>query len=274
MVEVAVAYPGADDAIKLGIHHGLGRQLGGVGIAIDDTDLGQLVELAHIERGLAGVQASRAALIVDLAVVDVAKRTEVGGGKGLHASGVGLGDVAGIQHGIVHGDHDATAFGGGIGGGDHGVVKVHRAVGAHGGGGAHGADQYHRLVALDGEVEEVGGLFHGVGAVGDDDAIHIILGQQLVDPLGQLQPHLVVHVLGANLDYLLPLHVGHVLHFGDGGDQGLDGYLASLIVGLGGRLAGAGDSAAGSQNMHIGQGHGHGGEGQAEHGGEQGLADR
>ena len=115
------------------------------------------------------------------------------------------------------------------------------------------------LVALDGEVEEVGGLFHGVGAVGDDDTVHVILGQQLVDPLGQLEPHLVVHVLGADLDHLLPLHLGHVLHLGHGGDQGLDGHLACLIVGLGGGLPRTGYGATGRQNMNLRQGHGQGG---------------
>src|SRR6516164_1880646 len=112
-----------------------------------------------------------------------------------HGGGARLGERVCAMDLIVHHDQDAAPPGLGIRGHRDGVVEVERAIGAHRGRWPHGAHQHDRLVGLRRQVEEIGGLFHGVRAMGDHDAIDIALGGQLVDPLGELQQDVERHVL-------------------------------------------------------------------------------
>ena len=92
-------------------------------------------------------------------------------------------------------------------------------AGADGVGRAHRPDQHHRLVALHDQVQEVGGLFHRVGAVGDDDAVDVLGLQEDVHAVGQLEPDLIVHVLAADVDQLLAGDLGELVHARRGVDQ-------------------------------------------------------
>ena len=87
----------------------------------------------------------------------------------------------------------------------------------------------------------------------DDDAVDVCLREQLVDPLGEFQPIVVIHVFAGNLKHLLAFDVGDFLQFRNSLDQSLDAYGGGLIAhGRRGRCAGAGDRATGRQDHHIG----------------------
>ena len=126
--------------------------------------------------------------IADAAVARGAEQAGAGGNESLHIGGAGLRDVARAVEVVVQGDDGAPAPGVGIGGHRHRVEEVQRTVGAQGGGGAHGARQHHRALGLDHEMQEVSGLLGGVRAMGDDDAVCLIRGEQCVDPCSELQP--------------------------------------------------------------------------------------
>ena len=134
---------------------------------------------------------------------------------------------------VVEHDERAEAAGFGICGQRHGIVEVRGAVGAGGRGGTHGTDQHHRLVAMNDEAEEVGGLFHRVGAVGDDDAVHILVREDCVDAGGQLEPHLVVHRLAADVGHLLAAQVGQITQVRDGLDEVVHREAAGFVADFG-----------------------------------------
>ena len=94
-------------------------------------------------------------------------------------------------------------FRGGVDERCHTVVDIGWSIGGDCRGGAHGADEHHRLVAVHGEGEEVSSLFHRVGSVCDEHAVVALVVEQLVDTLGEFEPHGVVHVLRPDVDELL-----------------------------------------------------------------------
>src|SRR6185436_17170469 len=87
-------------------------------------------------------------------------------------------------------------------------------------------------------------LAHRINAVlrGDQDG---------VDPMGQLEPHLVVHGLAADVGDLFAGDVRQVLELGHGLDEVLDGERARLVAGLGGRGLGSGDRPARRQDHAL-----------------------
>ena len=138
----------------------------------------------------------------------------------------------------------------GVGGGGHRVVQVARAVGADRRGRPHRADQHHRLVALDHQVQEVRGLLHGVGAVGDDDAVDVV-----ARPARSLTRLASFSQTASFMSWLpmlatcSPVSVGELVDVGHGLDQVLDLEGARLVaVARTGRL-GAGDGAAGGEDL-------------------------
>ena len=121
------------------------------------------------------------------------------------------------------------AFGSGVAEGCHTVVEVGRSVGADGRRGTHGAHEDDGLVAVYGQRKEVGGLLHGVGAVGDEHAVVAFGIEKLVDALGQFEPNLVVHVLRTDVDELLTAHFCQLFHLRYGVDEGLNADLSGRI---------------------------------------------
>ena len=149
------------------------------------------------------------AVEADFVAVDEAEVAEVRGAEGFDAEGVSFGNVAGGVDFVVQDEQDALAAGGGGSGSTDGVQEVERPVGADGGGGAHGADEDDGAVVLDGEVEEVGGFLHGVGAVGDDDAGGGgFVGEDAVDAGGEGEPVGDGDVGAADVGDLLDSDVG------------------------------------------------------------------
>ncbi len=193
----------------------------------------------------------RRTLVIDLAVVDIPQRAVVWRLEGLHGGGVGLGDVARIQHRVVH-SHQHPAVGRlRIRRRHHRIIQVERTVGAHRRRRPHRAHKHHRLIALHRQIEEVGRLFQRIGAVGDDEAVG--LAAVGVNFLRQRQPDPIVHVLRTDVHHLLPLHVGDIFQRRHRIDQRLDAQLARRIVGFCRRIAAAGNGAAGRQQSDVGQ---------------------
>jgi hypothetical protein len=120
--------------------------------------------------------------------------------------------------------------------------------------GTHRADHDDRLGGVHGQGQEVGGFFQRVGAVGDDDAVHVRLLRQRGHALGERQQVVVGEAFGSDLEHLLAAHVGDLRKFGQAGDQLVDADLGGRVGGaVHGRGAGTGDGAAGGQDHHIGQ---------------------
>ena len=151
----------------------------------------------------------RGTLVVNLTVVNVTQRTVVNRLEGRYIGGVGFGDITAIKHGVVHHYQYATISGGFISCGHYRVIQVEWTVCAHGRGRAHCADHHHRFVAFHRQVEEVSGFFHRVGTVGNDEAVGFIAVG--VNFFRQCQPDIIVHVLGADIHYLLAFNVRNVL---------------------------------------------------------------
>ena len=91
--------------------------------------------------------------------------------------------MLGAVNPVIHHNQHAAAFCFGIRRDTNGVVKVQRSVGADSRRGPHRADHHDRFVRLDRQIEEEGGLLHGIGAVRNHDAIDIVGLCQVIDPL-------------------------------------------------------------------------------------------
>ena len=131
------------------------------------------------------------------------------------------------------------------------VVDIQRAVGGQRRRWPHGCGHDHRLTAVDHQVEEVARLLQGIGAVRDDDAIHVGLGGQRIHPLRQFQPNGVRHVLAAHVGYLFTGDIGNLLDLRNGIDQDIDTDLAGCVPRLGLAVSGPGYGAAGCKNDDI-----------------------
>ena len=192
--------------------------------------------------------------------VGVTEETQLVGLEGLDAQGVGLVDLAGAVDLVVeHGENTHT---GGFGSGSdaHGVQEVQVGVGADRGGRPHRASDDNGAFGLDGEVQEVGRLLQGGGAVGDDDAGRVgLVAVDGVDALGEGDPVCRAnggaadadHILGDNVEVLADLgHTGQVLVDGEVvADFGVTDVVHPV-------RSDAGDAAAGGDDVDGGIGHG------------------
>ena len=116
----------------------------------------------------------RCTLVVDFTVMNVTQRAVVNGFEGSNVGSVGFSHVATIHNGVVH-HHQHSAVGRGfVCGSYHCVIQVERAISTHTRRWTHGADQHDRLVALDGQVEEIGGFFHGIRTMCHHEAVGFI----------------------------------------------------------------------------------------------------
>ena len=88
---------------------------------------------------------------------------------------------------VVHGHQYAFAASFFATGYRYRVVQVEHTVSGHCSARAHGANDDDWLVGFFNQVEEVGGLFQGIGAVGDHNSVDIFAVCQLGNPAPQLQ---------------------------------------------------------------------------------------
>ncbi|VTR70144.1 hypothetical protein DESC_780332 [Desulfosarcina cetonica] len=191
--------------------------------------------------------------IVGQAVIDRPDEPVDGGDKGFHGGGVVLGQGMGAVDAIVHHHQCASVGCLGVGGHGHGVVKVEGAVGADGGKGTHGPGEHYRPLAAYGQVEKIGRLLHGVGAVGDHHTVDVSGFKEGVDALGQPAHDRQGHVLGSHIGNLLALYPGEGPDFGYGIEHGRDVDLPRRISGLGGRGRRTGNGSAGGEHHHAWQ---------------------
>ncbi|SPD64646.1 protein of unknown function [Cupriavidus taiwanensis] len=252
VADAAVAGGGVDDGLGAALHRGVDRGRVGVAVGIDHGDLGQLVDLVDVPLRLHRVRPCRQAVEQRAAFHHVAERAERRA-EGLGLEGVGLGNVAAGVDLVVQHRQRALALGRRVGGDQHGVIEVQRAVGTQCGARAHRADHHHRLVALQRQVEEIRGFLDGVGAVRDHDAVDVRLLEQFRHALGQLEQAFIVEALRADLEDLLALDVGDLGYFRHRGDDLVDRDHGGLVGGgVGRRRAGAGNGAAGANDDDVG----------------------
>lgn len=191
---------------------------------------------------------------VRFVVLDVVQEVQFWCFEGVYGGGVGFGYfmvsidlvVQGYQYVFVDG-----FFGVGQ---QYGVVQVDWVVSVDGGGGMYCVYDYYWFFVFDYQVQEVGGFFDGIGVVGDDDVIDVILCQQGVDVFGQFQLGFVVYVFVGDLYDLFVVYVGDFFEFRNGGDECIYVDFGSGVVdggGVGG--IGIGDGVVGGQDDDIGQ---------------------
>ncbi len=132
-------------------------------------------------------------MVVENVAVSVGKaeRSEIARLKRFDPIGRVLGDVATTENGIVHDHKTAPPSRLRVGSHAHGIQHVQIPVGAQSRRRSHGAHKHDGLVGLESEIEEVGRLFQRVGAVGNDDAVGLIVGKDGFDLSNQFQPILV-----------------------------------------------------------------------------------
>ena len=136
----------------------------------------------------------------------------------------------------------------------NGVVQVEHAVRRHRGAWAHGTDHHDRLVGFFHQVQEVGGFFKGVGAVGDHDAVDVLAVGQFGDTATQLQKVFVIDAFRRNLHHLFAANIGDLAKLRNAGDQLFDADLGRLVGGtVGSTGAGASDGTAGGEDDYVGQ---------------------
>ena len=149
--------------------------------------------------------ASAGAQPAHLAFFHIAQRACIAAAKRIKAVGVNfLHRVCGMDAASTHSQHAAGLR---LACQSNGIGQILRAIAQAGGGGAHGASQYNGLVlpasgiggAVQRQLQEKGGFFQRIGAVGDNYAAHIGLRQMLGALRGQLLPHGKVHVFAVNL---------------------------------------------------------------------------
>ena len=260
----AVARAGMHDALGAGGNRGLGHHAVIIGVRVDDVNAGELLDLGDIELARLGVTLGASTEESGLVRIHHAQCAEDRCMERVDVRRVHLGHVAGTVDLVIENDEHALA-GSFLGSGNlDGVQEVERAVSGNGRCGTHGANEHHGLVALDGEVQEIGRLFERVRAVRDHDAVHIAAGEQFIDALGELELNVARHVCRVDVADLFAGNVGVLLHGGHCIDQRLDADRAGLVAShLSVRSCRTGNRAARGENRDIGQGS-HGGASERE----------
>ena len=211
----------------------------------------------------------RLAFVGDLVVEDRADLTEVAGNERLRLHRVGLHHVAGVHHDVVHRNHDALLGSFLFRGRQNGVVEIAGTVSTETGRRQHGAHEHHGLLAAQREIQEVRRFFHRIRAVCNHEAVE--LAAVFVYRFIQLQPHVVRHVLGADLHNLLRRDFRNVRKLRHGCHEVVHRHLTRLVGRTRRRSAGTRDRAAcckhfdlgetGSRRRHAGTRRCHGNEG-------------
>ena len=149
------------------------------------------------------MQVFNCAVVDSLATIYIAYLAIVATLESSHVGSMSLDHILSVEQNVVHSAHHATTLGVCTCCSHHSTIEVSRAISANTSTWAHRTYQYHRFVAVNGQIQEVSSLFHGVGSVSHHYAVVTLVVQQLVNSLSQFQPHLVVHILRTNIYELL-----------------------------------------------------------------------
>jgi hypothetical protein len=191
---------------------------------------------------------------VRFVVLHVTEKSELPTTEGIRVSGVGLGHVTRAVDLVVEHHQHTLAYGLLASRQGHRVIQIDGTISRDRGRGPHCADDDDGLSAFHDQIEKVRGLLDGVGPVGDDNSVDIVLREQLVDSLRELQPGIVVHVLAGDLEYLLAFDVGDLLQFRHCFDEARDAHGGGGIAYRGRACrTGTGDRAAGSEDRDVGE---------------------
>ena len=129
------------------------------------------------------------AVVANLIAIGVTQHAKIGGAEGLQPQGGSLGHLAGALNFVIQHDQYAHAARLRRCRNPHGIVEVQGRIGALCACGTLGADDDDRLGAFQSQIEEVGRLFGGCGAMSDDDAVQRrVSGHRVMHRANQLQP--------------------------------------------------------------------------------------
>ena len=247
-------HAGVNDTFDIRVKQRVDQCFVAVHVPVENLHVRQFAQTGDVKFTHHRMFSGRFPVEIRLAVLDVAEIAQFPTLESFHMRRIGFGHIPGTIDLIVHADKHALAAGFGASRQADRIQQVHRAVGADRRCWAHGADQHHRLVALDDQIEEIGGFFKGIRAMGDHNAVYSRTGQQFVNPFCQFQPYLVRHRKAANVGDLLAGNIGILLDFRDSVDQDLHADFTGIVPGhLRGAAAAAGNGSAGCQNHYIGQ---------------------
>ena len=135
----------------------------------------------------------------------------------------------------------------------HGLVEVERPVGAQRSGCAHGAGEHDGLGGFERQVQQIGAFFQRVGAVGDDDAVHIALPRQRRHALRQLQALRVADVRRVQREQFMHLHLRQLRQLRHGLQQRLAPQGPGHVGGCRAVGACSGNGAARGEQGNAGQ---------------------
>ncbi len=235
-----VARPGADedDAARARLDGGVQEHRVAVRVVHHHVHAGR--QFRHRGQGQRG-RPLRGAQHGDLAEADLPEQFLRGVGERVQGHGLGLhGPTRGV-HPSGEGDQDAEPAGGG--GSEQRVVQVARSVAVRGAHGQLRAGEHDGARVVVVEVDEEGRLLQGVGAVGDDDAVDVGVGEDLVDRAQQGQ------LVGGGEPGAVDAEQVHHLDGDPLGERGGGHHLAAVGVGReAGSLPAAGYRSAGADD--------------------------
>ena len=177
----------------------------------------------------------------------------IGAAQRLHLAAVALDRVAPAPDPAVHHHQRAQPCCAPAGGHLNGLIQIQRPICAQRCGRPHRAGEHQRLVRGHGQVQEMGAFLQRVGAVGDDDGIHIAAGGQLAHAPGQLQQKGIGQIGRVNGKQRLGLHAGQPVQRGQGGQKGAGIQRSGGVGRARGAGACAGDGAARGEQGNAGQ---------------------
>ena len=109
---------------------------------------------------------------------DRAQGTVIRTFKGIGIDCIGFNYIVGRKNIIIHYHHNAPVPRQGTGRQHYGIVQIHRAVCTQAGSRTHCPRKHNRQVMRNREMKKIGGLFHGVGSVGNHNTVAMLVRRE------------------------------------------------------------------------------------------------
>ena len=219
---------------------------------VDNIHARQSGNTAYIKLALQRMWAQAAIVVMHLTADDEAQGTAVRCLERRHIRCVCLGHVTAAVDFIVHHHQHALSGAGSVCCCLHSVDDIQRSVGTDCGGRTHCAHKHHRLGALHRQIQKEGRFLHGICAMGDNNAVDILLRKQLITALRQAQQQSIGNTAAVDVAQLLAADMRQLAQFRHTCQQIGNAVGTGSItchLGAGGSLAC--NRAAGCQNYNV-----------------------
>ena len=200
---IGVSEAGIDDALGPDFHHGINHLPVLAERHVVDVHAGKILQVLDVKLAVGRVALDGKIDEVRHVVLHVPQEPRIRAPERRHVSGIGLGDAEGRRNLVVHRHHDALAPGLAARGQCDGIDEIKRPVGTHCRCWPHGCDEDNGAVALDDKIEKVSRLFKRIRTVRDDDAVDVVLCQQLIDSVGEREQIFNAELRAADVKDLL-----------------------------------------------------------------------